>query len=153
MSLVTREEKWHILGGWWETCSATKRTLLAEDQGTGPSDTVSWRKVGEVQVRQERRKNLWHIIKGSWGGTEVSLGEGPTPRLRLAGPSGSRRLLPGWGCKVSWPLSLSSPRGKPTGTTSPLAPCAPGAPAAQQCWWESHKQEFSVRKLKGEVWE
>lgn len=34
---------WHSLGGWWETCSATKHTLLDEDQGTGPSDTVSWR--------------------------------------------------------------------------------------------------------------
>lgn len=85
------------------------------------------------------------------GVTAVSPGEGPTPRLRLAGPSGSRRLLPGWGCKVFWPLSLSYPHGKPTGTTSPPAPCAPGAPAAQRCWWESRKPEFSFGKLEGGV--
>lgn len=34
----------YLLGGWWETCSATKLTLLAEHSGTGPSDTVSWKK-------------------------------------------------------------------------------------------------------------
>lgn len=31
----------NLLGGWWETCSATNVTLFGETHGTGPSAIVS----------------------------------------------------------------------------------------------------------------
>jgi len=43
MASTEKRKICHSLGGWWETCSATKHTLLGEDQGTGPSDMVSCR--------------------------------------------------------------------------------------------------------------
>lgn len=35
----------HLLGGWWETCSATNDTLPRLQNGTGPSDTGSCPKI------------------------------------------------------------------------------------------------------------
>lgn len=48
------------------------------------------------------------------------------------GPSGSRRPPPGLGCTVSLPQNPSFLHGKLKGTTSPLEPCVPEAPAGLQ---------------------
>lgn len=53
------------------------------------------------------------------------------PLTHWANPSGSRRLLPVLGCKVSLLPSLSSLHGRLIGTILRPEPCAPGALAAQ----------------------
>lgn len=142
----------YLLGGWWETCSATKLTLLAEHSGTGPSDTVSWKKnkckmvhkwqqsssrvnmvfVKGVLVRWEKRNITPVLAQTQWKTLSPHVG---AILLHWEDPSGSKRPLLGLGCMVSLPLNLSSLHGKLKGTTSPLEPCAPEAPAGPQYWW------------------
>lgn len=52
----------YLLGGWWDTCSATKLTLLAEHNGTGPSATVSWTKKQVKGDSQMTQLPLYHSL-------------------------------------------------------------------------------------------
>ena len=66
----------YLLGGWWETCSATKVSWFFVHQGTGPSVTREDESAGRPGISQ------WHL--------------NTSPRMGLYGFLATEDFLPAW---------------------------------------------------------
>lgn len=132
----------HLLGGWWETCSATNDTLFLLLHGTGPSDTDSWKDRWLAREKDRESKRRYYNTGSSTKSVternaifqfldlQTHLQKQQDPLFPRAGPNDRRTPRPEWGCRASWPQILSDQRERLRGTTLQHTPCGPLDPAA-----------------------